>query len=238
MIKIGLHGSSGKMGQEIIALLRNHPKATLSYSYCRTQGDLESLCSNSDIIIDFSFSEAISPLLKAASNTNVKLLIGTTGINDEDNRQINILSNSRAIIQTSNTSLGITLLKKLVHMAAGALTQEDIDIIDIHHATKKDSPSGTALMLGKAAAQARQLEFIKYDQPSTVRPKGAIGFAALRAGAATGEHIVSFSGESEVLTLSHRTTNRKVFAEGAIKAAIWLNDCSPGLYTMEDVLGI
>lgn len=238
MIKIGLHGATGKMGKEITALLPAYKNCLLTYSYSRNSGNLEELCASSDVVIDFSSPEAVCALLDAASKFNTKMLIGTTGLSPEITAKILELSPKIAILQTPNTSLGITLLNHLIQEVAQALPGYEVDIRDIHHAGKKDAPSGTALMLGKTISKARANEFVVHDHLAGARALGAIGFAAIRAGNATGEHEVIFTGSGETLVLTHKTDRRGVFAEGAIKAALWLAERKAGLYKMTDVLGI
>lgn len=238
MIKIGIHGASGKMGQKIISLLPFYTNCTLFYSYSRNFGILEELCENSDIIIDFSSNEAVDTLLDVASRHSAKLLIGTTGLTTATEIKIRNLSKKISILQTANTSYGITLLNLLAAKVSQAIPNYEVDIIDIHHAEKKDAPSGTALMLGKTIAEAKGDEFVAHNHLSGPRPPSAISFCAVRAGYTPGEHAITFTGISETIVLKHKTDDRKVFAEGAIQASLWLAKQEAGLYSMSDVLGI
>lgn len=236
MIKIGIHGSAGKMGREIASLLPTYKDCALVYSYSRGNGSLEELCTSSDVVLDFSSPEAVSALLDAASKSNTKLLIGTTGLTQEVNAKIVKLSTKLPILQTPNTSFGIALLNLLAAHASLVLQDYEVDILDIHHASKKDAPSGTALMLGNTIAKTQGNEFVAHNHLAGLRPAGAIGFSAIRAGHAPGEHKITFTGSGEIITLVHKTDTRLVFAEGAIKAALWLARRRAGLYKMADVL--
>jgi 4-hydroxy-tetrahydrodipicolinate reductase len=148
------------------------------------------------------------------------------------------------VLQTGNTSLGVTLLAHLVHEAAARLGPEwDIEIVEMHHRRKVDAPSGTALLLGEAAAAGRGIDLAAHresgrDGHTGARGEGAIGFASLRGGTVAGEHSVIFAGEEERLTLSHGAENRMIFARGAVRAAAWLVGKQPGRYTMPEVLGL
>lgn len=194
-----------------------------------------------DVIVDFSAPEALASSLDRATRTATPILIGTTGLDDLAGRRIAEASKSVAVLRSANTSLGIALLAELVERAARVLGPEwDIEILEMHHRHKKDAPSGTALLLGEAAASGREIEMQMEEARSgrnLERAKGAIGFASLRGGSVVGDHDVIFAGDDERLVLSHRADDRMVFARGALRAAHFLRGRAPGLYTMRDVVG-
>jgi 4-hydroxy-tetrahydrodipicolinate reductase len=142
------------------------------------------------------------------------------------------------VLQTGNTSLGVTLLSVLVEQAAARLADWDVEVVEMHHRLKKDAPSGTALLLGEAAAAGRSVPLIPETDRDQLRSDGAIGFASLRGGTVTGDHSVILAGPHERITLGHVAEDRSLFAHGAIRAALWLRDRAPGRYTMRDVLGL
>ena len=172
------------------------------------------------------------------------MLIGTTGLSASDHALIDIRAQEIAVLQTGNTSLGVTLLASLVREAASRLGPEwDIEIVEMHHRMKVDAPSGTALLLGEAAAAGRGIELALNarsgrDGHTGQRDIGAIGFAALRGGTVAGDHSVILAGEQERITLSHHAEDRSIFARGALRGAEWLIGQAPGRYGMEDVLGL
>ena len=171
-------------------------------------------------------------------------MIGTTGLEDSHHTAIDEASKQIAILQTGNTSLGVNMLAALVRQAAGALGDDwDIEIVEMHHRHKVDAPSGTAKLLGEAAADGREIDLATNSESGRdgitgVREKGAIGFAALRGGSVAGDHTVILATEEERIELTHRAENRLIFARGAIKAAIWLSDKPAGRYGMKAVLGL
>jgi len=207
-------------------------------------GDVLDAARGCDVLIDFSAPEALFANLAAAREARTPIVIGTTGLSEDHHRAIDEAAQEIAVLQTGNTSLGITLLAHLVREAAARLGQDwDIEIVELHHRMKRDCPSGTALLLGEAAAQARGIDLDRHsergrDGDTGPRPRGAIGFASLRGGTAAGEHSVIFAGDGERLTLSHSAEDRMIFARGALKAAGWLIGKAAGRYTMSDVLGI
>lgn len=194
-----------------------------------------------DVIVDFSAPEALAGSLDRAVRSATPILIGTTGLDDLASRRIAEASREVAVLRAANTSLGVALLAELVERAARVLgTEWDIEILEIHHRHKADAPSGTALLLGEAAADGRGGEVRKEEGRSgrhAKRQPGAIGFASLRGGSVAGDHDVIFAGEDERLILSHRAENRMVFARGALAGARFLHKREPGLYSMRDVVG-
>jgi 4-hydroxy-tetrahydrodipicolinate reductase len=194
-----------------------------------------------DVIADFSAPEALAGSLERAVRSATPILIGTTGLDDLADRRIAEASRTVAVLKAANTCLGVALLAQLVERAARVLGPEwDVEILEMHHRHKKDAPSGTALLLGQAVADARGGEMQREEARSgrnLVRKTGAIGFAALRGGTVVGDHDVIFAGEQERLILSHRADDRMVFARGALAAAGFLKGREPGLYSMRDVVG-
>lgn len=195
--------------------------------------------------IDFTRPAATLTALDALSGTGVRaVVIGTTGFSDEEEAQIAAAAQRFAIVKAGNFSIGVNLLEALTRFAAARLgTDWDIEVLETHHRMKVDAPSGTALMLGEAAAEGRgaslsSLRSPPYDGPEAQREPGRIGFAVRRAGGVIGDHEVAFGAEKEVIRLSHTALDRSVFAEGAIHAAIWASRQPVGLYDMNDVLGL
>ncbi len=176
--------------------------------------------------------------------TGKPILIGTTGLEEHHHQAIDDAARHVAVLQTGNTSLGVTLLARLVREAATRLGEDwDIEIVEAHHRMKVDAPSGTAKMLGEAAAAGRGIDLATRsergrDGQTGARAKGAIGFASLRAGTIAGDHTVLFATDGERISLSHHAENRSIFARGAIRAAIWLLRQPAGRYTMDQVIGV
>jgi 4-hydroxy-tetrahydrodipicolinate reductase len=242
MASIGIIGSEGRMGQAIAALL-----AATEHSLAGgadQAGDAATLADRSEVLVDFSSPAALEANLHAAVGAGIPILVGTTGLGERHHAAIDRAAHAVAVLQTGNTSLGVTLLAHLVGEAAAKLGPEwDIEILEMHHRAKVDAPSGTALLLGEAAAAGREIPLATNSEPGRdghtgARSSGAIGFASLRGGTVAGEHSVIFAGEEERLTLAHSAENRTIFARGAIKAAAWLIGKPPGRYTMAQVLDL
>ncbi len=242
MANIGVIGSKGAMGE---ALRRVIEASGHDYAGGVDKGDdVGDLADVSDVLVDFSAPAALQANLHAAIGAGVPIVIGTTGLEPGHHEAIDHAARAVPVLQTGNTSLGVTLLAHLVQEAAARLGPDwDIEIVEMHHRRKVDAPSGTAILLGEAAAQGRGIDFATNresgrDGQTGARERGAIGFAALRGGTVAGEHSVILAGEQERITLSHSAENREIFARGAIKAADWLKGREPGRYTMEQVLGL
>jgi len=242
MANIGVIGSKGAMGE---ALRRVIEASGHDYAGGADKGDdVSKLADVSDMLVDFSAPGALQSNLHAAVGAGIPMVVGTTGLEDKHHEAIDHAARAVPVLQTGNTSLGVTLLAHLVREAASRLgSQWDIEIVEMHHRRKVDAPSGTALLLGEAAAEARGITLADNresgrDGHTGARAEGAIGFAALRGGTVAGEHSVILAGDEERLTLSHSAENRAIFARGAIRAAEWLREREPGRYTMEQVLGI
>ena len=207
--------------------------------------DPVSAAGNADVWIDFTRPAATLAALDSLKHTRVRAaIIGTTGFTPAEEAEIARAANSLAIVKAGNFSVGINLLQALTRMAAERLGPDwDIEIYETHHRRKVDAPSGTALMLGDAAADGRgkplsELRADPYNGPDAKRRAGNIGFAVRRTGGVIGEHEVSFGSDMELLTLSHTALDRAVFAHGALSAAAWAVQQDPGLYNMNDVLGL
>ena len=198
----------------------------------------------SDVLIDFSSPHALSANLEACVAAGRPVVIGTTGLEAAHHALIDAAAQHVAVLQTGNTSLGVNLLAALVEDAARRLGDDwDIEIVEMHHRHKVDAPSGTALLLGEAAAKGRgvalsQAKVSGRDGITCARAAGSIGFAALRGGSVSGDHQVIFATEGERIELGHRAESRAIFARGAIRAALWLVDQPAGRYDMKSVLGL
>jgi 4-hydroxy-tetrahydrodipicolinate reductase len=255
MSRVGVLGAGGRMGAAVAAAVLADPALTLAGAV-ETAGhpavgatvgatvggltigvDAATLAGLSDVLIDFTVPAALAANLAAARAGHAAILIGTTGLGPDHHAAIDRAARDIAVLQTANTSVGVAVLARLVAAAAAALPDWDIDILDLHHRAKRDAPSGTALILGAAAAQARGTTLAAVcDLPRHEAP-GGIGFAALRGGSAAGEHMVLLAGDGERIELHHKAEGRDLFAAGAVRAAAWLVGRAPGRYTMDDVLG-
>jgi 4-hydroxy-tetrahydrodipicolinate reductase len=210
----------------------------------KVTSDPKPLVSKADAIVDFTSPAASVELAGLAAAANVVHVIGTTGFSAADEQKIVAAARSTVIVKSGNMSLGVNLLAALTRKVARTLGEEfDIEILELHHNKKVDAPSGTALMLGEAAAQGRGIDLKKRkvvarDGQVGVRKAGDIGFAALRGGTIVGEHTVVFAGPAERLELVHKAEDRMIFARGALVAARWGKGKKPGLYSMADVLGL
>lgn len=226
-IRISLFAPKGRMGKAIAAAVAEDPRFAIEEDH-------------GDVLVDFSAPAALQASLDRALAAGIPILVGTTGLDDLAGERVAAAAKKIAVLRAANTSLGIALLADLVERAAKVLGVEwDIEIAETHHRMKADAPSGTALMLGKAAAhgRGRQLKAERSrDGTGLKRAEGAIGFAALRGGSVAGDHDVMFLGPDERLVLSHRAENRMIFARGALAAAGFLIGRPAGLYSMRDVI--
>lgn len=242
MTRIGIIGSAGRMGNALQAAVTaaGHEFA----GGIDKGGDPLALAQASDVLVDFSAPGALEFNLDAAIHAGIPIVIGTTGLEERHHWLIDSAAVSIPVLQTGNTSLGVTLLSHLVQEAAARLGEDwDIEIVETHHRMKVDAPSGTALLLGEAAAKGRGVHLADEavrgrDGITGARKAGTIGFAALRGGSVAGDHSVHFLADNERLTFSHLAENRGIFAKGAIRAAEWLIGKGPGRYTMPEVLGL
>jgi 4-hydroxy-tetrahydrodipicolinate reductase len=240
MTSIGIYGSEGRMGRAI-ALAIETAGARLAGG-ADAQDDCRPLAQAADVLVDFSAPGALEDHLLAARIARRPILVGTTGLRDRHHAMLDAAAQEIAVLQTGNTSLGVTLLARLVREAAAKLDW-DIEIAEMHHRHKVDAPSGTALLLGEAAAAGRgaPLSDLKVEGRAGLtgaRTEGTIGFASLRGGSVIGDHSVVFAGEGERIELTHLAQDRTTFAHGAVRAALWLVDRPPGRYRMNDVLDL
>ena len=256
-MRVGIAGYTGRVGQLLINELQSGsweglelaggtaPDAGLLPVDYFTTDNPEDLFARADIVIDFTRPEATVKHVEIAAETGTKMIIGTTGLADEDEAKLKKASEKTAIMYAANMSLGVNMLLALVEKTARALGPEDwdIEIFESHHKHKVDAPSGTALAIGKAAATGRDVDHDKAavrarDGITGEREQGSIGYSVARGGDVVGEHTAYFYGEGERIELTHIATNRALFARGALKAAQWLKDKDSGLFSMRDVLGV
>ena len=205
-------------------------------------GDLEPLLAAADGLIDFTVPQATVRFAETIARTGLVHIIGTTGLSAADEAAIATAAQRAVVVKSGNMRLGVNLLAALVKRVAKTLDADfDIEILEMHHNRKIDAPSGTALMLGRAAAEGRGVNLAHHsvrnrDGVTGARHPGDIGFAALRGGTVVGDHSVIFAGTAERIELTHRAEDRMIFARGALKAALWARGRPPGLYSMADVL--
>ena len=241
MTSIGIIGSQGRMGVALAAAISEAGQRSCGVD---KGGDVARLVAAADVLVDFSSPGALEATLDACITARKPIVIGTTGLEERHHYLIDDAAKDIAVLQTGNTSLGVTLLAHLVREAAARLDADwDIEVLEMHHRMKVDSPSGTALLLGQAAAEGRGISLDRCsergrDGVTGARGHGKIGFASLRGGTIAGDHDVIFAGPEEMITLSHRAENRMIFARGAVRAALWLIHQPAGRYTMPQVLGL
>lgn len=255
-VRVGVLGAGGRMGAAIIAAVAADRRLRLAGAVERAgspavgtplPGGL-AVCTNSsalahncDVFIDFTTPAALAGNLESACMGDCAIVVGTTGLSPADHAAIDVAARSIAVLQAANTSLGVAVLAALVEQAAARLGDGwDIEIAELHHRDKHDAPSGTALLLGEAAARGRGVRLVDVaaqGDRSGERAYGAIGFASMRGGSAAGDHTVLLLGDGERLELTHRAETRTVFAHGAVRAAAWLAGRAPGRYSMAQVLG-
>ncbi|HVZ53608.1 MAG TPA: 4-hydroxy-tetrahydrodipicolinate reductase [Pseudolabrys sp.] len=218
--------------------------AGLGENHIKLTGDAATQISAADAIIDFTIPVASLALTALAAQAGKVHVIGTTGFSAAEEAKIAEAAKTAVIVKSGNMSLGVNLLAALTKRVAKTLDASfDIEILEMHHNQKIDAPSGTALLLGRAAAEGRAIGLEEHSVKSRVghtgvRKPGDIGFATLRGGTVVGEHTVIFAGPDERIELSHKATDRMIFARGALHAALWARGKPPGLYSMMDVLGL
>ncbi len=244
-LSIAIAGANGRMGKALLAAANTDARFSVAGSTTRTGDAPATAAANADVWIDFTTPAATVAALSALNQTKVRAaIIGTTGLSATDDALVTEAAKRIAIVRSGNFSLGVNLLAALVEQAASKLGAGwDIEIHEAHHRRKIDAPSGTALMLGDAAARGRgkalsDLHLPPHDGITGARREGGIGFSVTRAGGIVGQHEVTFASEREVLSLGHEALDRAVFADGALAAALWAADKPPGLYSMRDVLGL
>lgn len=266
-MKLVVVGAAGRMGQTLIRTIHAMDGARVfaaverpgSPALGRDAGELAGLGPigvpvtdapleafvDAEGVLDFTSPAATVEFAGLAAQARIVHVIGTTGCSADDEEKIRAAARHARIVKSGNMSLGVNLLGVLVEQAARALEAADwdIEVLEMHHKHKVDAPSGTALLLGEAAARGRAIDLLANavkvrDGHTGVRETGSIGFATLRGGSVIGEHSVILAGEGEQVTLSHSATDRSIFARGAVKAALWARDKKPGFYSMLDVLGL
>lgn len=230
MVKIGIFGATGRMGRAIAEVIAGRDDAVV-------------VADRPDVYVDFSAPAALEKNLAEAVAAQRPIVIGTTGLTAAHQELIDRASGEVAILQAANTSLGVNLLAHLVRETAARLGEDwDIEVVEMHHRHKMDAPSGTGLLLGTAAAEGRGVDLADVSDRGRdgigARKEGHIGFAVMRGGSVAGDHQVVFAGEGERIELGHRAESRAIFAQGAVRAALWLADKTPGRYSMNDVLGL
>src|SRR6185312_15657190 len=259
-------GAAGRMGRALTRVISETPGAVLAGALeapgsellgkdagvlaglpangFKLSADLWELSGNADGILDFTVPAATIANVAIAAQRGIVHVVGTTGLSASDEAVIRSVTSRAIVVKSGNMSLGVNLLAALVKRAAQSLDEGfDIEILEMHHKAKVDAPSGTALMLGEAAADGRKVALEAHsargrDGHTGARRTGDIGFASLRGGTVTGDHSVIFCGAMERIELTHRAEDRTMFALGAIKAALWAHGRKPGFYTMTDVLGL
>ncbi|MDX0952615.1 4-hydroxy-tetrahydrodipicolinate reductase [Sinorhizobium medicae] len=260
-------GAAGRMGQTLIRIVHETPGVRLHAAIERSgspflgrdAGELAGVGQmgvavsdkpleafvEAEGVLDFTAPSATVEFADLAAQARIVHVVGTTGCSADDEARIRAAARHARVIKSGNMSLGVNLLGVLTEKAARALPAQgwDIEILEMHHRHKVDAPSGTALLLGEAAARGRGIKLADHsvrvrDGHTGARVEGAIGFATLRGGSVIGEHSVVIAGEGEMVTLSHSAADRSIFARGAVSAAIWGRSQKPGFYSMLDVLGL
>ena len=265
-MKLAIAGAAGRMGRVLTRIVNETPGAEVAGGLepkgsAHIGADMGALAgigalgvtitdeplalfTKIDGIIDFTMPAATLALVELSAQARIVHVIGTTGVSEAGDAAIKAAGRHARIVKSGNMSFGVNLLAALVKKAAAALGEDfDIEVLELHHRAKVDAPSGTALLLGKAAADGRAIDLKSRsvrtrDGHTGARPVGDIGFATLRGGSVVGEHTVMFAGPAERIEFTHRAESRDIFARGAVKAALWAMDKKPGLYSMIDVLGL
>jgi 4-hydroxy-tetrahydrodipicolinate reductase len=265
-VRIGIVGIAGRMGQALVREIAATPGAVVAggteragsefigkdpglLAGCGATGvaiidDAAAMFGSVDAVLDFTVPALVAPHAALAAQGRTAYILGTTGLEPAQFDAIGKAAHHCAVVQSYNMSLGVNVLAGLTRQVAAMLGEDwDIEIVEMHHRMKVDAPSGTAILLGEMAAlgRGRPLEQIAdrgRDGITGARKKGDIGFAALRGGNVAGEHTVIFAADNERIEITHRATDRGIFARGAVRAAIWARGRTPGLYRMADVLGL
>jgi dihydrodipicolinate reductase (EC 1.3.1.26) len=241
--RVAVVGASGRMGQTIIEAISQNDKVSLGATLDKGD-DLSAALDQFDVLIDFTRPEATLEYLAICQNSGKAMVIGTTGFSDDQLQEINNAAKNMAIVFAPNMSIGVNLSLKLLDMAARVIGEDaDIEIVETHHRHKVDAPSGTALKMGEVVANAlgRDLSTCAvYGREGIEEPRDrqTIGFSTIRGGDVVGEHTVSFFMEGERVEITHKASSRLTFANGAVRAASWLEGQSAGLYSMQDVLDL
>ena len=241
---VAILGAAGRMGHMLCDLVDRSEELEL-VAKCDVREEYpRTWPAETEAVIDFTFHEAVPEHITKAAADGVVYVLGTTGLTAEEQKAVDAAAKKIPVVQSGNFSLGVNLLLGLVRKAAEILGVEyDCEVVEMHHRHKKDAPSGTALMLAKAAAAGRGQDFDAvsvFGREGMVgeRPQGEIAVHALRGGSVIGDHTVMFAGDVERVELVHKAQSREAFAAGALRAALWAADKKPGLYNMRDVLGL
>ncbi len=265
-LRLIVAGAGGRMGRTLIHAIAGTKGATLAGAVeasgsavigrdagelaglgkngVQVRAELEPLLAAADGLLDFTVPAATVAFAEIAARKGCIHVIGTTGLSGENDELIAEAAKRAVIVKSGNMSMGVNLLAALVKRVARTLDEEfDVEVLEMHHNRKVDAPSGTALMLGRAAAEGRNIDLDRHsirgrDGVTGARSPGDIGFASLRGGSVVGEHAVIFAGPAERVELVHKAEDRIIFARGALRAARWARDRKPGLYSMMDVLGL
>ena len=265
-LRVVVAGAGGRMGQALIRAVAGDPDSRLVGACARDGAEVIGhdcgvvcglgengiaitsdplpLFAACDAVLDFTAPEASLAYAELTAQARLVHVIGTTGFDVGDEEKLRAAARHARIVKSGNMSLGVNLLAALVRRAAAALGPDfDLEVLEMHHRHKVDAPSGTALLLGEAAAEGRGVALDEAavrvrDGHTGARRQGTIGFATLRGGSVVGDHMVILAGEGERIELTHRAEDRSIYARGAIKAALWGFDKKPGLYSMADVLGL
>lgn len=253
-LRISLIGAAGRMGKRLVELIVESPIFCLSGAIVKPgddligqpigttvfTDDLSTACLSSDVVIDFSVPEITPTVLQVAEAAGRPIVCGVTGLSSETRAFMDQVAQRIPVFYASNMSCGIAAVRRAIAQMAIALKEADVEILELHHSQKKDAPSGTALSLGQAVAQARgwSEDVFCLDRSALHIPRQhqEIGFASLRGGNHCGTHTVFFLGADETVSITHEATSRRVFALGALKAAKWIINQSPGRYTTDDML--
>ncbi len=263
---IAVMGVAGRMGRELVRAVNNaegcrvaggtEPEGSDALGHdigtlaglgplgIQVTSDAEAIIGQVDGILDFTVPAASVSFARLAADAGIVHVMGTTGYTESEEAAVAEAATKATIVKAGNMSLGVNLLLELTKKVSAALDEDyDIEVVEMHHRYKVDAPSGTALMLGEAAADGRNIALKDRsvrvrDGQTGERRRGDIGFAALRGGNVVGEHSVIFAADGERIEIAHRATDRGIFARGAVKAGLWARDKDPGLYSMVDVLGL
>lgn len=265
-LRVVVMGAAGRMGRALISAIDQDPDATVHAAIehegssalgadagvlagigeigVEVSDDALASVLQGEAVVDFTTPATTVAMSELTAQARIIHVIGTTGFAEEHEEAIQAAASHAVIVKSGNMSLGVNLLSALTEKVARALDADfDIEVLEMHHKHKVDAPSGTALLLGQAAADGRDISFkdnsvMVREGQTGARDRGSIGFATLRGGSVVGEHSVIFAGEGERIELSHKAGDRAIFARGALKAAHWGRGKKPGLYSMMDVLGL
>lgn len=240
-VRIAIAGSDGRMGAKLIELATKSDQFEITHKLHETS-DLSNV--KADVLIDFTHPSAVDKHLKVCTDHGIALVLGTTGLSAVQDKAVKNAARHIPIVYSANFSIGVNVLAQITEKLSAVLDDSfDIEIIEGHHKHKKDAPSGTALMLGRAAAKGRNVDFtdravLSREGETGARSRGDIGFSTIRGGEIIGEHTVMYIGDHERIEIAHKASDRALFAQGALTAAKWAKSAESGLYSMHDVLNL